>query len=87
MPLRDGVLLSKQPSCTCWRLLTALACDASAGAKTKSAPRNDMSPFNGIHRVFTRCSQKTNSEGGESLEEQLMVAQLHGVKVRICAAE
>ena len=43
--------------------------------------------FNGIHRVLTRCSQKTNSEGGESLEEQLMVAQLHGVKVRICAAE
>jgi hypothetical protein len=27
--------------------------------------------FNGIHRVYTRCSQKTNSEGGESLEEQL----------------
>jgi hypothetical protein len=43
--------------------------------------------FNGIHRVHTRCSQKTNSEGGESLEEQLSVAQLHRVKVRICAAQ
>jgi len=44
-------------------------------------------PFNGIHRVHTRCSQKTNSEGGESLEERLLVAQLHRVKVRICAAQ
>lgn len=26
-------------------------------------------PLNGIRRVFTRRSQKTNSEGGESLEE------------------
>jgi hypothetical protein len=57
------------------------------GTKNKYMPRNDICPFNGIHRVFTRCSQKTNSEGGESLEEQLLVAQLHRVKVRICAAQ
>ena len=43
--------------------------------------------FNGIHRVLTRCSQKTNSEGGESLEEQRIVAQLHRVKVRVRAAQ
>jgi hypothetical protein len=44
-------------------------------------------PFNGMHRVHTRCSQKTNSEGGESLEEQRLVTQLHRVKVRICSAQ
>jgi hypothetical protein len=46
-----------------------------------------MSLLNGIHRVFTRCSQKTNSEGGESLEEQLSIAQLHRVKIRVRATQ
>jgi hypothetical protein len=38
---------------------------------------------NGIRRVLTRRSLKTNSEGGESLEEQIAFAQLHRVNIRV----
>jgi len=78
MSLRGGALPPKQsPS----------SLRGIASGKNKCTLATTFILFNGIHRVHTRCSQKTNSEGGESLEEQLLVAQLHRVKVRICAAQ
>jgi hypothetical protein len=48
---------------------------------------NQSAPINGIRRVLTRRSLKTNSEGGESLEEQFAIARSHKVEVRICPAQ
>jgi len=46
----------------------------------------DMSPLT-AYAAFSRGAAKTNSEGGESLEEQLSVTQLHRVNVRVRATQ